>query len=620
MKTITTKLCLTISFMLTFALSFAQNVEVFNSTDSSSCDGSASLMDANLYSSFYWVDNNGNAFGQNMEVVTQLCPGVYILEYVDSNSVNGTYTFIVDAGNGSDPCANSNLQIGLQTYNSTVAGDCNGYIESYVSGGNGTALTYYWSNGYTSQNIDLLCEGTYTLVVTDGNGCTATATGTIMADSSNNDPCANSTLQVGLQTYNGTDGCNAYIESYVSGGNGSTYSYIWSNGATTANIDMLCEGNYILTVYDGSGCAVTAEGYVMSDSTNTPPCNLYAIASATNASSPNICDGTISLEVYGGTAPYTFIWMSNGTTVTNDLFFIDSLCEGVYSVEVMDANNCSTGTMVTVGNDGATSMPLDGYVYTMPVSEDGLCDGSAEVVVYGGLPPYTYQFSDGSTLDYATQLCSGLEHVVVTDANGAVLYLDFIVGAPDNTFNNDNFADSTVVDTVGSDLIVDCVIDFTLIDSIFISGLIVNNTTSLTATWTVMYDGTSVTFDVVYDLFGGAGYYDLMFQIFCPNRSAGSNFAVGTDRVHFSAATSGIEVQELNEFTVYPNPIADKFNIALSNDGPVHVLITDLTGKVVFENDFNTQLIQLDGSSFSKGNYIVTVVGETTMQSQLFTK
>jgi hypothetical protein len=537
MKTITTKFLLTASFMLTLAFGFAQNVEVFNSTDSSSCDGSASLMDANIYSSFYWVDNSGSAFGQNMEVIYNLCPGVYILQFVDSNSTNGSYTFVVDAGGSADPCANSTLQVGLQTYNASVPGDCNGYIESYVSGGNGTALTYYWSNGATTANIDMLCEGTYTLVVSDGQGCTTTATGTIM-----------------------------------------------------------------------------------SDSTGTTPCNLYAMASATNVSSPNACDGTISLEVYGGTAPYTFIWMSNGTTVTNDLFFIDSLCEGVFSVEVMDANNCSTGTMVTVGNDGSTSMPLDGYVYTWSTSGDGICDGGAEVVVYGGLPPYTYQFSDGSSTDYATELCAGLQNVVVTDANGAVLYLDFIVGSPDNTFNNDNFADSTVIDTVGSDLVVDCVIDYSMIDSIFISGLIVNNTTSLTATWTVMYDGTAVTFDVVYDLFGGAGYYDLMFQIFCPNRAAGSNYAVSTDRVHFSAATSGIEVNELNDFMVYPNPIADNFNISLTQAGPVHVVIADLTGKVVYENDFDTQLIQLNGTSFSKGNYILTVIGEQGMQSQMFTK
>ena len=109
------------------------------------------------------------------------------------------------------------------------------------------------------------------------------------------------------------------------------YTYNWSNGATTQNISGLYAGTYNVSITDANGCTAAATGVV-----NQPS---GALTSSVASSQDILCyggnNGSVTLSVVGGTAPYTYLW-SNGATTQN----ITSITAGTYSVTITDANNC----------------------------------------------------------------------------------------------------------------------------------------------------------------------------------------------------------------------------------------------------------------------------------------
>ena len=132
-----------------------------------------------------------------------------------------------------------------------------------------------------------------------------------------------------VKCFGGRDG--ALITS-VSGGT-SPYTYLWSTGATTANISSLPAGYYAVTVTDNLGATATR------NATLTEPTALsFSITPSVYNTSFNIslhgaCNGYINSSASGGTSPYSYLW-SSGHTSAN----ITNLCASVYSVTLTDAN------------------------------------------------------------------------------------------------------------------------------------------------------------------------------------------------------------------------------------------------------------------------------------------
>ena len=205
-----------------------------------------------------------------------------------------------------------------------------GAINITVSGGT-SPYTYLWSNGATTEDISGLDAGTYTVTITDVNGCTTNLPFSV---------AANSVTVIATPVVTNTT-CTASIGAInltVSGGT-SPYTYLWSNGATTEDISGLAAGNYTVTITDANGCTTNLPFTVGTDNVT-----ITATPVVTNTTC-TASIGAINITVSGGTSPYTYLW-SNGAT-TED---ITGLAAGTYTVTITDANGCTTNMPIYCGN------------------------------------------------------------------------------------------------------------------------------------------------------------------------------------------------------------------------------------------------------------------------------
>jgi hypothetical protein len=171
------------------------------------------------------------------EDITGLNAGTYTVIVSDANNCPDTLSIIV-----TEPAAVA-LPAGIT--NVSCNGLSDGAIDLTVTGGTAPYIIF-WSTGALTEDINGLLAGTYTVTVTDNNNCAATTTYDVL------EPAV---LTVSL---NGTDPLcagsnNGSITSSVSGGT-AAFTYLWNNGAVTADLTNITAGVYTLTVTDDNGC------------------------------------------------------------------------------------------------------------------------------------------------------------------------------------------------------------------------------------------------------------------------------------------------------------------------------------------------------------------------------
>jgi hypothetical protein len=169
------KLLLFVALMFAITLtstSFSQNIlTVVDSSNPASCDGAAYIDSNSVVVNPVWY-GGGAIIQTGGLVLTNLCPGTYILTYDDFFGNPVSYTFII-SGNG-NPCAG--FYATVTTTDVTDSLNCDGTAIAIAYGGT-APYTYTWSNAVTTISQTNLCEGMYSCYVTDANGCTATQDG-----------------------------------------------------------------------------------------------------------------------------------------------------------------------------------------------------------------------------------------------------------------------------------------------------------------------------------------------------------------------------------------------------------------------------------------------------------
>ena len=352
----------------------------------------------------------------------------------------GTYTVTVTDANGCQAVGSATIAASPQLQaivdgTENVCGSGATGEATVTAVGGAPPYTYEWNTGETTESIVGLPEGTYTVSITDANGCTAIAEVTINII---DDFEAN---VVGRDVLCNGDATGSIL--VIPSGGIPPYTYLWSTGATTNEITGLTAGTYAVTVTETVGCTLERTITI-----NEPPV-LNLSASGTNASCPGTNDGSASATVSGGTPPYTYFWSNGATTAT-----ISGLATGTYTVAVKDANLCEATASVTINEPPQ----LQGGVGTFDALCAGDINGSAMANVSGGTPPYTYAWSNGNSGQSINLLAAGAYSVTATDANGCVLVLGFNIDEPDpltasldvmDIFCDDNDAGSITVSAGG---------------------------------------------------------------------------------------------------------------------------------------------------------------------------
>lgn len=309
-------------------------------------------------------------------------------------------------------------------FNVSCADACDGSLSATLTGGI-APISIEWAgpNGFTSGQLDLngLCWGTYTLTLTNGNGCTQDTSIAITRP-------APISLNLNSPVFAGGNEIGCYgdasgsIQTVVTGGI-PPYTYNWTGPDgftdTSPNLTDLYAGNYQLTLTDASGCVRSANiELTQPDNELTVTATAFTYPSGDNISCPGLSNGSIDVAPTGGTAPYSFNWNGpDGFTSTDQN--PTELSAGDYTLVVVDANTCVYTVNISL------TEPTDTLDASLDVINDLLCHGEAtgalEVSVSGGTPGYTIGWngpngfvSDAFVLD---NLGGGTYHYTVEDIN-----------------------------------------------------------------------------------------------------------------------------------------------------------------------------------------------------------
>jgi gliding motility-associated-like protein len=329
-----------------------------------------------------------------------------------SNIPGGNYSVVIYDANG---CSATNIATVAEPAAITISDSvvnvlCNGASTGavYVTVNGGTnPISYLWSNGSTSQNITAVAAGSYSVVITDGNLCTAYTSVNITQP-------AGLLLNATPVSVTCAGGNNGSVALTVNGGV-FPYAYLWSNGATTQNINGLNGGSYSVVVTDANGCTIGGS-YVIGE-----PSPLTSSVTGTDVTCHGQANGTATLNVGGGTAPYSYLW-SNFQATQN----LTGLNGGTYYVIITDANGCTKRDSVIINEPAAITIS-DSVVNVL--CNNGTT-GAVYVTVNGGTNPVSYLWSNGSTNQNLTGVGAGNYSLIITDVNACTAALSASVTQP----------------------------------------------------------------------------------------------------------------------------------------------------------------------------------------------
>ncbi len=357
-------------------------------------NGSASVsVNGGIAPYTYLWSNGGTTDTEN-----NLTAGNYICTITDANGCDVQSLFTITSPN---------------TITSTVSvtnpicfgGEGSATINS--TGGTGT-LSYSWSSGGNGPVESNLYAGTYSVITTDDNGCTSQELVVITAPAQ-----IQNSISYTMPLCNGGTGD---VTVTPSGGTGA-FTYSWTNGNTTATQTGLVAGGYDVVVTDANGCTM------FTTVTMTEP---TAISLSTTTQDP-LCNGgvgTATVVANGGTAGYTYSWMTGGTTDTEG-----NLVAGTYQVVVTDQNGCTSTTNALVAEPTVISTS------SITTNEMTSNDGTIDLTVTGGTPNYTFAWDNGATTEDLSGLAAGDYTVIVTDANGCTFSITITVSSSVGLFD-----------------------------------------------------------------------------------------------------------------------------------------------------------------------------------------
>ncbi len=384
-------------------LSVESNAQVISPAGSLICSGGVKLLtlsgangDTTQWErstdNVIWNSINGATNSQSYTTAATTAPWYYRAQITTIGVIHSTNTVLV--GIAYTPVITfSNYGITSLTVNWTPVGG-GSYHLSYTGAASGNQSNV--TPPVTLTGLLSYTPITVTVTLTNPAACGGVANGVstftpvcpiTLSETHINTTCGNNNGSVDLSVLTGTP-----------------QAYIWNTGETNEDIGNLFGGNYSVTVTEANGCTVGLSTTIINS--NGP--------SVTETHINSTCaggNGSINVDITGGTAPYTYFW-NNGAT-DEDLVNLNG---DTYSLTVTDQNSCDGFSTVFVADSSFFY-----YVYLIPTpSNCSNNDGALTANVYNGNTPYSYLWSDGQTAQTANGLGAGFYSVTVTDDIGCL--------------------------------------------------------------------------------------------------------------------------------------------------------------------------------------------------------
>lgn len=438
------------------------------------CAGTSTFLDAGNYALYAWTTPDGT--NPTTNPISAGTGGNYVVTVTNANGCTGTASFALSISNNLQPVITGTPAI------------CDGGVSSLDPG---TFLQYVWNTPQgvsTTRFIDAQTAGTYTVTVSEANGCTGTASfnltinpnpiaqivgdtsicngATTLLDATNaaavqyawttpNNTFSAATIAanaaglhvVTITDANGCTGSAARTVVLINGltptitplgnttiCNGSSVgldagvydNYNWSTTATSQIIQADATGVYSVTVQNSNGCIGSASINI----TELAP--IQSTATSTAVSCNGSTDGALNTQTTGGAGNYTYLWSNNATTAN-----ISNVAAGTYTLTVTDNLGC-TGT----ASFNITQPPTAVAVLTIRSNAtcNGVANGNAIANPSGGTGPYSFAWSNSSNTAATSNLAANTPYTVtVTDSRGCTVSETFTIGEPSAvvlTFSN----------------------------------------------------------------------------------------------------------------------------------------------------------------------------------------
>lgn len=345
----------------------SQMTIITNSTNSNclESDGSAVAYVAGPNAPYSYTWSNG----ATTNIINNIPAGIYIVNVTDNKGCTSFALATV-----------SDAQAPTIAVSNVVEVSCNGEDNGAIDItpiGNTSGVTYEWSNGATTQDINGLVSGPYEVIVTNGQGCISVESVYVPEPDG---------IEIEFSKTNATCGMmNGTATAVVTGSTGP-YVYIWSNGGTGAQATGLTAGFYTVTVIDNNSC--TVQGSVAISESTAPGIILDSLL--------DVGCGTGGSGIYtspiGGTAPYTYSW-STGSSADD----ISGLSPGQYTLTLAGANGCESNAIYDIDYETPDQNPI--CVVTVTNSQNNKI--AWEKVATSGVASYNiYKESSSAGLYY----------------------------------------------------------------------------------------------------------------------------------------------------------------------------------------------------------------------------
>ncbi|MBK8955736.1 MAG: T9SS type A sorting domain-containing protein [Saprospiraceae bacterium] len=199
----------------------------------------------------------------------------------------------------------------------------------------------------------------------------------------------------------------------ATGGN-PPYTYEWSNGSSDNPVTGLSAGAYIVTVTDNSAATATA-----STTITQPPLLTHVVQITRHVTCPGGRDGSATVNAFGGTPPYTFIYSSGSG---------NNLSAGMYGVTVTDSKNCQDNSTFEILQP--ENYAIEELQFMNPLCPDD-SSGTIQVLVTGATPPYKYKWSSGETTASILNKTTGGYTITITDAKNCAIVKSYTLTSQD---------------------------------------------------------------------------------------------------------------------------------------------------------------------------------------------